>query len=232
VSLRRGVSTDKEKTGTCQRLVGILSHSFFESALKLASERSPLLLDTSILYALYPQTPRDATIRKRVIDLLRKSDKVYIPDLAILELREVALSRGRSHFEAIKWIQALFKRVNEAIFPLGVGKIEIVAVEPDDLAYDPQIGFYDATILTMGARRGFYLVTTERDLRYFSFARDVGAKAVNDCLWRLAKYYHRAAERHVGTRDPTTIVKWINEHSHRIRKWEEKYGECIETVKT
>jgi len=78
----------------------------FETALKLATEGDPLLLDTSILYALYPQTPRDATIRKRIIDLLRKSDKVYVPDLAILELREVALSRGRSHFEAIKWVQA------------------------------------------------------------------------------------------------------------------------------
>lgn len=230
--LRRGVSTDKEKTRTCQRLAGKFSHNFFESALKLATERSSLLLDTSILYALCPQTPRDATIRKRVIDLLRKGEKVYIPDLALLEAREVALSRGKSHLEAIRLTQELFKCANEAIFPLGVGKIEVVAVEPDDLAYEPRIGFYDATILTMGARRGFYVVTAERDLRYFSFARDVGAKAVNDCLWHLAKYYHRAAERHVGSRDPTTVVKWINEHSHRIRKWEEKYGECVETVET
>jgi len=127
----------------------------------------------------------------------------------------------------------LFKRVNEAIFPLGVGKIEVVAVEPDDLAYDPHIGFYDATILTMGARRGLYVVTAERNLRYFSFARNVGAKAVNDCLWHLAEYYfYRIAERYVGSRDPASIVKWINEHSHRIRKWEEKCGECIETVET
>jgi len=232
VPLRRGVSTDKEASRTCQRLIGILSHNFFESALRLATERSPLLLDTSILYALCPQTPRDATIRKRIIDLLRKSDKVYVPDLALLEAREVALSRGKSHQEAIRLTQELFKCANEAIFPLGVGEIEVVAVEPDDLAYDPHVGFYDATILTMGARRGFYVVTAERDLRYFSFARDVGAKAVNDCLWRLAKYYHHAAERHVGSRDPTTIVKWINERGHRIRKWEEKYGECIETVET
>jgi len=229
VPLRRGVSTDKEKTRTCQRLAGKFSHNFFESALKLATERSPLLLDTSILYALCPQTPRDATIRKMVIDLLRKSDKAYVPDLAILEAREVALSRGKSHLEAIRLTQELFKRASETIFPLGVGAIKVVAVEPDDLAYDPQIGFYDATILAMGARRGFYLVTAERDLRYFSFARDVGAKAVNDCLWHLAKYYHRAAERHVESRDPTTIIKWINERGHRIRKWEEMYGECTKT---
>jgi len=230
--LRRGVSTDKEASRTCQRLIGILSQSFFEFALKLATERGPLLLDTSILYALCPQTLRDVAIRKRVIDLLRKNDRVYVPDLAILEAREVALSRGKSHLEAIRSTQELFKCANEAIFPLGVGKIEVAAVEPDDLAYDPRIGFYDATILTMGARRGFYLVTAERDLRYFHFARDVGAKAVNDCLWHLAKYYHRAAERHMGTRDPTTIIKWITERGHRVKKWEEKYGECVETVET
>jgi len=229
VPLRRGVSTDKEKTRTCQRLAGILSHNFFESALKLATERDPLLLDTSILYALCPQTPRDVAIRKRIIDLLRKSDKLYVPDLALLEAREVALSRGKSHLEAIRLTQELFKCANEAIFPLGVGAIKVVAVEPDDLAYEPHVGFYDATILAMGARRGFYVVTAERDLRYFSFARDVGAKAVNYCLWHLAKYYYRIAERYVGGRDPASIVKWINERGHRVRKWEERYGECIKT---
>jgi len=199
---------------------------FFEFALKLAIEKGPLLLDTSVLYALYSRDRRDANIRDRLIDLLQKSDRVYVPDLAILEAREVALSRGKSHPEAIEWVRELFKHVSETIFPLGVGKIEVVAVEPDDLAYDPSIKFYDATILTMGARRGFYLVTTERDLRYFSFARDVGAKAVNDCLWHLAKYYYRVAERHAGSRDPTSIVRWISERGHRIRKWEEMYGEC------
>jgi len=202
---------------------------FFEFALRLAMEKGPLLLDTSVIYALYSRDRRDANIRDRLIDLLRKSEKVHVPDLAILEAREVALSRGKSHAEAIEWVRELFKRVSETIFPLGVGEIEVVAVEPDDLAYDPSIKFYDATILTMGARRGFYVVTTERDPRYFHFARDVGAKAINDCLWHLAKYYHHAAKRHVGSRDPTTIVKWINERGHRIRKWEERYGKCTKT---
>jgi len=178
-------------------------HWFFEFALKLATERGPLLLDTSVLYALYSRDRRDANIRDRLIDLLRKSEKVHVPDLAILEAREVALSRGKSHAEAIEWVRELFKHVSETIFPLGVGKIEVVAVEPDDLAYDPHVGFYDATILTMGARRGFYVVTAKRDLRYFSFARDVGAKAVNDCLWHLAKYYYHAAEREAETQPPS-----------------------------
>jgi len=79
--------------------------------------------------------------------------------LAILETREVALSRGESHLETIRTVKELFKRAGEIIFLLGVGEIEIVAVEPGDLAYGPHVGFYDATILTMGARRGFYLVT-------------------------------------------------------------------------
>jgi len=200
---------------------------FFEFALKLAIEKGPLLLDTSVLYALYSRDRRDANIRDRLMDLLRKSEKVHVPDLAILEAREVALSRGKSYTEAIEWVRELFKRVSETIFPLRVGKIEVVAVEPDDLAYDPQIGFYDATILAMGARRGFYVVTAERDLRYFSFARNVGAKAVNDCLWHLAKYYHRVAERHVGRRDPTTVVKWISERRYRVRRWEESYYKCV-----
>jgi len=164
------------------------------------------------------------------MDLLRKSEKVYVPDLAILEIREIALSRGKSHPEAIEWVRELFKHVKKAIFPLGVGKIEVVAVEPDDLAYDPSIKFYDATILTMGTRRGFYVVTAERDLRYFRFAKRIGAKVVNDCLWHLAKYYiYRIAERYAKSKDPVSIVQWINERGYRVRKWEERYGECVTT---
>jgi len=212
-------------------------HRFFEFALKLATERGPLLLDTSVLYALYSRNRRDANIRERLIDLLRGSDRVYAPDLALLELREIALSRNRSrletvklHLEANKFVQTLFKHVYEVIFPLGVGKIEVVAVEPDDLAYDPILRFYDATILTMGARRDFYVVTAERNLRYFSFAMRISAKVVNDCLWHLAKYYiDRIAERYVKSKEPALIMKWINERDYRIRKWEERYGECVRT---
>jgi len=203
---------------------------FFETALKLATEGGPLLLDTSMLYALCPQTPRDAAIRKRVIDLLRKSKEVYAPDLSILEAREVALSRGKSHLEAIRLTQELFKCANEAISPLRINETKVVAVEPDDLAYDPSIKFYDATILTMGARRGFYVVTAERYSPYFRFAKHIGAKVVNDCLWHLAKYYiDRIAERYVKSKEPALIMEWINERDYRIRKWEERYGECVMT---
>jgi len=122
----------------------------------------------------------------------------------------------------------LFKHAYEVIFPLRMGKIEVVAVEPDDLAYDPILRFYDASILTMSARHGFYLVTAERNLRYFHFARRIGAKVVNDCLWHLAKYYlYRIAERYVGSRDPASIVQWINKRDYRVRKWEERYNECV-----
>jgi len=209
-------------------VTGILFRHFFELALRLITERDPLLLDTSILYALYPLTYRDAAIRDRVIDLLRKGYRVYVPDLALLEARENALSRGKSHQEAIEWVRDLFRHAEEVIFPLGVGRIDIIATEPDDLSYYPPLRFYDSTILTIGARRGFYVITTERNLRYFRFAKRVGAKVINDCLWYLAKYYFdRIADRYVRDRTPDAIVRWISERDHRIKRWEERYRTCV-----
>ncbi len=107
--------------------------TFFEFALSLATEKARLLLDTSILYALYPRTERDADIRERVVSLFHNMKYMCRTSPSWKH----ALSRGASHQEAIRWVQQLFERVKLAVSPLGIDIVRIVATEPDDLNHHP-----------------------------------------------------------------------------------------------